>query len=182
MIKIIVILSLICCFKISGQNISDYMISANNKKEKGNYQGAVMDYTKAIELSNIKIHDVSKLYSFRAFCKEMLNDYRGAIIDLNESIKLEKAIFFTHYDLSHRAKLKEYLRDYKGALIDISRAIEIEESKKSKFPSFTLPDNYLFRGQIKFNLNQKDSGCIDFSTAGQLGQNHAYEYIKKYCN
>jgi hypothetical protein len=31
-------------------------------------------------------------------------------------------------------------------------------------------------------LKQIDSGCLDFSKAGELGYTLAYELIKKYCN
>jgi tetratricopeptide (TPR) repeat protein len=155
---------------------------ASAKKEKGDFQGAVLEYTKAIKLSNINLHDVSKLYSFRGDCKELLDDFRGAILDYTEAIKFEKNTFFRHYDYARRAKSKGYLKDYNGALSDITTAIDIEESKTSKIRSFSLPENYFFRGQIKLNMNLKDSGCVDLSKAGQLGHNEAYQFIKQYCN
>ena len=40
----------------------------------------------------------------------------------------------------------------------------------------------MIRGYAKLNLNQKDSACLDFSKAGELGYEKAYEEIKKFCN
>ena len=47
-------------------------------------------------------------------------------------------------------------------------------------PNFT--DAYHDRGLAKILLGQKDSGCLDFSKAGELGHAQAYEAIKKNCN
>ena len=41
---------------------------------------------------------------------------------------------------------------------------------------------YLNRGASKIMLGQKDSGCLDLSKAGELGDTKAYGLIKKYCN
>ena len=41
---------------------------------------------------------------------------------------------------------------------------------------------YINRGLAKLGLGQKDSGCLDFSKAGELGYSEAYQSIKEYCN
>ena len=40
---------------------------------------------------------------------------------------------------------------------------------------------YWNRGLAKIKLGQIDSGCLDFSKAGELGHSEAYNSIKKYC-
>ena len=42
--------------------------------------------------------------------------------------------------------------------------------------------SYLLRGIAKLKLNQKESACLDFSKAGELGDVDAYEAIKNFCN
>ena len=42
-------------------------------------------------------------------------------------------------------------------------------------------NSYYNRGLAKIALDQKDSGCLDFSKAGELGLSAAYEAIKEYC-
>lgn len=41
---------------------------------------------------------------------------------------------------------------------------------------------YLLRGDIKILLKQKESACQDFSRAGELGIERAFERIKENCN
>lgn len=55
---------------------------------------------------------------------------------------------------------------------DYCKAIEINP-KHSKA--------YFNRGLSEIILKQKDSGCLDFSKAGELGDANAYEMINKYC-
>ena len=42
-------------------------------------------------------------------------------------------------------------------------------------------DIYKKRGIAKLYLKQNNDACIDFSIAGELGSEEAYELIKKYC-
>ena len=41
---------------------------------------------------------------------------------------------------------------------------------------------YYSRGAVKLILKQKDSGCLDLSKAGELGNQEAYKLIRSYCN
>jgi hypothetical protein len=40
----------------------------------------------------------------------------------------------------------------------------------------------MYRGIAKSVLKQKQSACLDFSKAGELGLQAAYEFIKSNCN
>ena len=42
-------------------------------------------------------------------------------------------------------------------------------------------DAYYRRGLAKLYIKEKDSGCLDLSKAGELGDSRAYEEIQKYC-
>jgi len=64
------------------------------------------------------------------------------------------------------------LKDFSGALVDFDEALAIEPSYSAAFYS---------RGYAKLNLNKKQSACLDFSKAGELGYEGAYEAIGKYC-
>ena len=68
---------------------------------------------------------------------------------------------------------KAKLKDYRGAIADYTKVIEID-------PNYALA--YLNRGYAKLFLGQKDSGCLDLSKAGELGDKKAYDAIKEYCN
>ena len=58
-----------------------YTMQAIDKHRKGDYSGAIIDYTKALGI------DPNYTYALhnRGFAKNMIGDYKGAIIDLNKS-------------------------------------------------------------------------------------------------
>ena len=56
---------------------------------------------------------------------------------------------------------------------DFIKAIEINPNDA---------EAYYNRGIAKIKLGQKDSGCLDLSKAGELGDSQAYEAIKDLCN
>jgi len=79
----------------------------------------------------------------------------------------------TAEEFFEKGNVKDYLQDYSGAISDYNKAIEIN-------PDYA--EAYSNRGIAKINLGQKDSGCLDLSKAGELGDSQAYEAIKDLCN
>ena len=99
-----------------------------------------------------------------------MQDYKGAIDDYSQAIKIDPNDTIP-YMLRFDAKVK--LEDYYGAKEDLTKVIEID------------PNNvfaYYNRGLIEIVLNQDEKACIDFSKAGDLGEEKAYDKIKLYCN
>jgi tetratricopeptide (TPR) repeat protein len=154
---------------------------------EGNYKEALEGYTKAISLDSTKLTAITN----RASLKIELQDYRGAINDLTKSIHnierlkampyirdkdgIEKEDYSKYRsDLySQRANAKLNLKQYNALILDCNKALQINKENKQAF---------YFRGIAKIELNQKESGCLDLSKAGELGQMEAYEAIKEYCN
>lgn len=198
--------------KINPKYVAAYYKRAMAKefsKEK-DILGAIADYSKVIELDDASTEMSNyyhyKCYHQRGFAKYFyLKDYKGAIADFNEAIKInpdcESVVFM------NRGDAKNELQDYRGAILDYSKAIEIDPNNynyyymrgNSKYdlkdysgalsdystaieiiPSFS--PLYYNRGLCKIYLGQKDSGCLDLSKAGELGNSKAYETIKELCN
>jgi len=97
-------------------------------------------------------------------------DYLDALSDFCKVIELNPS-FKNIY--KERVEVKYNLEDFRGAIIDLNRAIEFDSKDGRTF--------YL-RGLSKLFLNQKDSGCLDLSKAGELGYKAAYFDIKRWCN
>ena len=95
-----------------------YTMQAIDKHRKGDYSGAIIDYTKALEI------DPNYTYALhnRGFAKNMIGDYKGALIDLNKSIKLNPKDINSY---KSRAVAKDGLGDYEGALLDINYVLNI---------------------------------------------------------
>tara|TARA_R110002020_G_scaffold108015_3_gene250616 strand:+ start:2154 stop:2657 length:504 start_codon:yes stop_codon:yes gene_type:complete len=148
------------------QTIEDFRKSANKKFENSDYKGAIVDYTKAIELDP----NMAVLYFNRAISREELKDYQGAVYDYSQAIELSPDLPFVYLS---RGELKLQLEDYRGAIADFTKEIE---SDSNSFKSYYL------RGLTKIIINKRDSGCLDLSRAGELGYSEAYDAIKDYCN
>ena len=136
----------------------------NTKGKLGDYQGAINDYTHAIKIKP----DYADVYFNRGYTKGTLKDYQGAINDFTQAIKIKPDFAYAYYN---RGVSKDELEDYQGAINDYTQAIKIK-------PDYA--DAYYLRGFVKI-LNSRD-GCLDLSTAGELGLSKAYELIRKYCN
>ncbi len=133
---------------------------------KKDYHGAIADFTKIISLDP----DFGDAYEQRGECKLNLDDYRGAIEDYSKKIDLSKKFPLSAYQ--GRSKAYVILKNYTKVIDDCTLIIENDPNE---------PDAYFLRGVSKFNTQDIEGGCLDFSKAGELGDKSAYEYIKKYC-
>ena len=96
-----------------------YTMQAIDKHRKGDYTGAIIDYTKALEI------DPNYTYALhnRGFAKNIIGDYKGAILDLTKSIELQPMDVDSY---KSRAVAKNSLGDYKGAILDLDSVINID--------------------------------------------------------
>ena len=98
-----------------------------------------------------------------------LEDYYGAIEDFNKAILLNPNYSMAYL---HRGECKFFLDD--GSCYgDFNKCLEID-SKNAEC--------YYYRGLTLIDSGQKKEGCLDLSKAGELGDEDAYEAIRKYCN
>ena len=84
----------------------------NNLKD---YQGAIIDYTKAIQLDR----DYANAYFNRGIAKKNLKDYEGAIIDYTKAIQLDPDAPLSY---KSRGNAKELMDDLDGACFDWRKA------------------------------------------------------------
>jgi len=152
--------------KINEQDTTVYLLRGMGKVKLHDFKGAIKDYTKALELDP----KYKEAYYNSGNAKDSLQDYNGAIVDYTKAIELEPNHKYAYVTYISRAKAKGALHDYKGSIEDLNKAIEIT-------PKYA--EAYYIRGLAKLMLNQIDSGCLDLSKAGELGNKDAYEAIKK---
>ena len=104
--------------KAQAESASFYFDRAFSKGKKGDYYGAISDFTKVIELNP---KDAVAYYN-RGWNKGKLKDYYGAISDYNKSISInpkEGQSFF------YRSIFKEKINDLKGACADSRKALSL---------------------------------------------------------
>jgi tetratricopeptide (TPR) repeat protein len=238
--KIVVLIIAVFCFgNTYCQTAEEYFKNGYEKSELNDFKGAIIDYTKAIEL---KLGNDAECYYKRGLLKYKLQDFRGASLDMqkawvgNYDQKLsdsqiclnigsamskykdfsnafdfiDKSIEYNPRNIEAyllRAFIKRDLKDYKGEIQDYNVVLGLDIKNEVAFFSrgdakahlgyyleaiedfnkVILLDPkssivYLKRGLTHLLLNNTNNACLDFSKAGELGSEEAYEMIKKYCN
>ncbi len=132
-------------------------------------RGAIEDYTKALKINP----DDYRTCARRGWARLSIQDFKGAIADF--TLAIESTADNAQY-YNNRGEAKYQFRDYEGAIVDFNTVINSWYSgKEQKSKAF------FWRGLVKIDLGQKESGCIDLNKAGKLGYIRAYEAIKGYC-
>jgi hypothetical protein len=140
-------------------NIALLYVKANN------HQKAYKYFSKAIEVSNKYL----LAYMGRASLLMDDRDYEGAIQDYDRLLAVNK---YYSPAFKQRGLAKMELRKFNEAIIDFNQYLEIED-----------PDGYVVyqRGISKIYSNSLLQGCLDLSSAQELGFKEAEKAIKKFC-
>lgn len=135
----------------------DYFSSAARKYQQGNFQGALADYNRAIEINP---RSANAYYNRGLIKATKLQDNQGALADYNRAIQIKP-----NYDAAYnnRGNLKAAdAQDYQGALADYNRAIKIKPGNA---------DAYYNRGVLKYTLLKDTPGGIaDLQRSVKLSQ------------
>lgn len=125
---------------MSLDDANEYKNKGNQELKLNNYEKAIEYYTKAIEINPTSIY-----YSNRAQAQIKLENYGLAILDSNESIKLDKNYLKAYY---RRSVSNFAILEYKKALNDIKLVLKIHKNDKN---ALLLEKEIIkFINQIKF--------------------------------
>ncbi len=125
----------------------DYLNRGNAKHEKGDLDGAIADFTKAIELDP----GYAWAYGRRGNAKQAKGDFDGAIGDYTKAIEL-KPDYADAYGC--RGQTKEFKGDLDGAIADCTKAIELR-------PNYA--EAYGARGNAKADKGDLDGAIADYT-------------------
>lgn len=154
-------------------NNTDVLFSrALAKSEIGDQYGAINDYDKILSMEGKvtpRIYKFSTIYNNKAYCLVQLKNYQAALPFVEKALQLDETEW---YIWDTRAEIFLNLGQLDKCISDCNKAINIEPNGNS----------YLLRGYARIKKGEKTNGCQDLSKAGELGENKAYDSIKKYCN
>jgi len=137
-----------------------FFILGNRKYERGDFQGAIADYTQAIRIDP----NYADAYYNRGKAKSELKDYQGAIADYTQAIRINPNDAAAY---NNRGIAKDELKDYQGAIADYTQAIRID-------PNFALA--YYNRGNAKIELEDYQGAIEDYTQAIRINPNDAKAY------
>ena len=131
----------------------------------------VIEFIASME-SNVQVLTMDDTRTTRARVKEQVDqqyDYSEAIDDMEQAASIVKDIPYIYFNLGNLYCLSaEHIK----SIENYTKAISL-------YPY--MGDAYYNRGLVLIYLKDKEKGCIDLSTAGELGVPEAYGVITKYC-
>jgi tetratricopeptide (TPR) repeat protein len=139
---------------------TNYYSIGNVKARNGDLDGAIDDYTKAIELKS----DDAKAYNNRGLTKDKKGDLDGALADLSKAIVLNPKLAQIYFN---RGNVKKEKNDLNGAIADYTKAIELKTDYVAAY------DN---RGTLKKTQGDLDGAIVDYAKAIELKPDYSYAY------
>lgn len=162
-----------------GQTAEEYYNIANNKSDSKDYQGAIENYTKAIDLNP----NYSIAYVNRGDSKIKIQDYKGAIADFSKAIELNPKNSDAYYN---RGVSNSKLNQKESACLDWIKAEELGDTDAydliKQYCKVNLLDRYLsdtdkFSGEKTYY-----GGGTVVSFMKVIGKKNSAQYVSVYAN
>lgn len=200
----------VSCFLKAISIKKDYLVAiynlANYYHEINNYKNSAIYCTKYLDIANndktLK-EEIAHMWLRRGECKNYLEHYNGAIVDLKQSTVINGQNAAAYKELG-RAYLN--LNSFNEAIENYSKAIRINPNYAQAYNGRALcydqglkdfehalsdynksieldgqsATYYFNRGAFLFENNQKKKALIDLKKADSLGYPQAKEYINKF--
>jgi tetratricopeptide (TPR) repeat protein len=137
-----------------------YERRAEFRKAIGDLSGALMDFTRAIQLDP----KYAPAYNGRANIRRAKHDLTGALADYNRAIELNGSNPVAYYN---RGLIKENRGDFDGALADLNPAIQLDPKNAAAYHT---------RAAVKSMKGDVDGALADYNRAIELDPKDAATY------
>ncbi len=153
-LQLLFLLLLIACTAHAQEPVSadDFSQRGISRFEKNDLDGAIADFTKAIELNG---HELEFCFYFRGLALYRRGRLDEAIVDLSKAITLRPHPRFYH----DRGNLLAQKGDFDGATADLNKALEIE-------PKYAKA--YGDRGIVRLMRGEETAAELDFKKCFEL--------------
>lgn len=138
---------------------------------RGNIRSNMVKYMMLFESQNqIILPSFSKSSENKDLVSDVsYKDYDLVLSDYQKAIRLEPGFVFARYNKANTLlNMKQY-----------QQAVDLYTEVIEQAPGFAHA--YYNRGLTYIFLKQNENGCIDMSKAGELGNEKAYEVIRRFC-
>ena len=138
---------------------------------RGALQSEMIEFISSMD-NNVQVLTLDDAGTTRARVQEQSRrsyDYSAAIADMEHAAALAPDFAYSYYNLGNLYCLSN---QFPESIQSYTKALAL-------YPY--LAEAYYNRGLIQIYLRDKEKGCLDISTAGELGIQDAYSVIKKFC-
>lgn len=157
------LLILLVVINTYADDATEYFNRGSAKQAKGDLDGAIADYGKAIKLNP---HYV-KAYSHRAVAELLAHDLKDALNDCNRVIEIQPD---NAAQYAFRGLVEQTKGDLDGALADYSKAIELKPDDDNA---------YNLRGDLERRADHWTSAMADYNKAIELNPDYAEAYVHR---
>ena len=140
-----------------------YYNRGNFRNNRGDFQGAIEDYDKAIAIYSANCDVIIN----RAFAKANLGEKKEAAEDFDKAIATCPSSYLAYYG---RGNVKRTQGDFKGAISDFSQAIVIN-------PAYE--EAYNTRGVVYYSINNYKDALSDFNKVISINPDNLDAYNSK---
>ena len=151
---------------LKARNYEYFFNRAQDKFELADYEEAILDYNKALELSPTEI---CLVYSMRGNAKRNLGDFDGAISDQNKALDFDPLYADGYFN---RGSAKYKMGDFAGAIEDYTQVIKINPKDS---------DAFFNRANIKKEIGDMRGACEDWKKGAELGDEDAVKLVQEHC-
>ena len=151
---------------LKARNYEYFFNRAQDKFELADYEEAILDYNKALELSPTEI---CLVYSMRGNAKRNSGDFDGAISDQNKALDFDPLYADGYFN---RGSAKYKMGDFAGAIEDYTQVIKINPKDS---------DAFFNRANIKKEIGDMRSACEDWKKGAELGDEDAVKLVQEHC-
>jgi tetratricopeptide (TPR) repeat protein len=138
----------------------DFLIQGRGKYDRGDFQGAIADYTSAIRLNP----KYANAYNNRGLAHAQLGNKQEAINDYNQALQVDPNLALAYYN---RGAARAQSGDKQGAIEDYNQALRID-------PNYA--NAYNNRGLARAESGDKQKALLDYNQAIKLDPNLALAY------
>jgi tetratricopeptide (TPR) repeat protein len=151
---VLLVSTTICAIQVTGAIVASrpnaYIKRGWERGQKGDYEGAIADLTKAIELDPKQ----ARAYAERGWARRQKGDNDGAIADYNRAIELDPKFSRPHY--YNRGYARSKRGDHDGPIADFTKIIEHEPKDVNA---------YVSRGTSRFYVGDYSGAIEDWQKA-----------------
>ena len=145
--------------------IEELIKSGEAKIAEGDFEGAIKDHDKAINLNPADKSQLAEVYNDRGFAKNRLGHHEDAIADCAKATDLNPELESAWNSLGFA---KNALNRHKEAIADLDEAIALKPADKE-----VLSSAYNNRGLAKAHLGYHDEAITDYTEVIRLDPENA---------